>query len=261
MIHEWTPTTSRGVVAPFEVAEWSARNRTFESLAATTFGGRRALIAADGTGTQINTQTVSVRFFDVFRVKPVSGRTFVAADDHPGADAVVISERLWTGQFGRDPGIVGRQIRLDGDRFTVIGIVPVTFQVMSASDAWTLLETTFMRSPGGVGHYLRVAGRLAPGATLGAARSDMDAVAAAIARERPDLNKDRGVTLEPLHDGLINTDLRLTAKLLIGIVGFVLLTCCANVANLILARTSARARELAVRSALGAGGRRIVRLL
>jgi putative ABC transport system permease protein len=261
MIHESTPTFGRSVVAPFEVAEWSARNRTFESLTGTTLGSRRALTVPDETGTQIDTQTVSVRFFDVFRVRPVAGRTFVAADDHRNANAVVLSERLWRGQFGADPAIVGRQIQLDGDPFTVIGIVPAGFQVLSPSDAWTLLETAFMKSPGGVGHYLRVVGRLAPGATLEAARSDMSAVAAAIARERPELNKDRGVALEPLHDGLIRADLRLTAKLLFGIVGFVLLTCCANVANLMLARTSARARELAVRSALGAGGRRLVRLL
>ena len=261
MIHERTPEIARSVVAPFEVAEWSTRNRTLQSLAATTFGAKRAITGADGTGTQINTQTVSVRFFDVFHVSPVVGRTFVAADDHPRADAVVISERLWNGQFGGDPAIIGRQIRLDGDPFTVIGIMPASFQVLSSSDAWTLLETAFMRSPAGVGHYLRVMGRLAPGATLEAARSDMASVAAAIARERPELNKDRGVTLEPLHDGLVSADLQLTAILLLGIVGFVLLTCCANVANLMLARTAARARELAVRSALGAGGQRLARLL
>src|SRR5262249_59144449 len=84
---------------------------------------------------------------------------------------------------------------------------------------------------------------------------------AQIAAERPELNKDHGVRIEPLHDGLVNADLRLTAKLLLGVVGFVLLTCCANVANLVLARTSGRARELAVRSALGAAGRRIAQLL
>ena len=108
---------------------------------------------------------------------------------------------------------------------------------------------------------MRAVGRLAPGATLARAQADMTAVADALAKERPDLNKDHGVLLEPLHDGLIGADLRLTAKLLLGVVAFVLLTCCANIANLVLARTSGRARELAVRSALGAGGRRIARLL
>jgi len=260
MIHERSPNGDRSVVAPFEVAEWSARNHTFESMASMSFG-KRAMTDADGNGAQIDAQTVSVRFFDVFRVTPLSGRTFVAADDRPNPDVVVLSDRLWKGRFGGDPGIVGRQVRLDGDPFTVIGIVPASFQVLSPSDAWTLMATSFMRSPGGVGHYLRVAGRLAPGATLPAARSDMTAVADAIAKERPDLNKDRGVLLEPLHDGLISADLQLTAKLLLGIVAFVLLTCCANVANLMLARTSARARELAVRSALGAGGHRLARLL
>jgi len=261
MIHERTADVARGVVAPFEVAEWSSRNHTFESLASTTFVGKRAMTDADGTAAQIDTKAVSRRFFDVFRVRPVVGRTFLAADDHPNADAVILSEGLWRGHFGSDLSIIGHQIRLDGDPFTVIGIVPASFQVLSSTDAWTLMETTFMRSPGGVGHYLRVIGRLAPDVTLEAARSDMYTLAAAIAKERPELNKDRGVTLEPLHDGLISADLRLTAKVLLGIVGFVLLTCCANVANLMLARTSARARELAVRSALGAGGHRLARLL
>jgi putative ABC transport system permease protein len=192
---------------------------------------------------------------------PLAGRTFLPSDDHPNADPVVLSEGIWRGRFGSDPGIVGRRIKLDADWFTVIGVVPATFQVLAPSDAWTLMTTAFMQSPASVGHYLRAAGRLAPGASLKSAQAEMSAIAAQIAKERPDLNKDHGVRIEPLHDGLVNADLRLTAKLLLGVVGFVLLTCCANVANLVLARTSGRARELAVRSALGAGGRRIARLL
>jgi putative ABC transport system permease protein len=260
MIHEHAATVDRGVVAPFEVAEWAARNRTFESMAAIATN-TRAITSSDGTGEQVPTQTVSARFFDVFRVVPIAGRTFLPSDDHPDADAAVISERLWRTRFGGDPGVVGHQIKIDGDPFTVVGIVPAGFRVLAPSDVWTILMTSFMRSPGGVGHYLRAVGRLAPGVTLASAQTEMTAIADAIAKERPDLNKGRGVLLEPLHDGLIGADLRLMAKLLLGVVAFVLLTCCANVANLVLARTSARARELAVRSALGAGGRRIARLL
>jgi putative ABC transport system permease protein len=260
MIHEHAATIDRGTVAPFEVAEWVARNRAFESMAAIGFG-ERAITTGDGTGEQVATQTVSARFFDVFRVRPIAGRTFLPSDDHPNAEAAVLSERFWRTRLGGDPGVVGRQIKIDSEPFTVVGVVPNGFQILNPSDVWTLLATPFMRSPAGFSHYLRVVGRLAPGATLAGAQTDMTAIADAIAAERPNLNKGRGVLLEPLHNGLIRADLRLTAKLLLGVIAFVLLTCCANVANLVLARTAGRTRELAVRSALGAGGRRIARLL
>jgi putative ABC transport system permease protein len=259
-LYERTPTTDRMVVAPFEVAAWSDRSRAFEAIAG-FWPTRRAMTGVDGVGEQIDSQTVSIRFFDVFRVAPVAGRTFVAADDTPGANIVIVSERLWKGRFGGDSGLVGRQVKFDGELFTVVGIMPDGFQVLSPCDAWFVTTTSFMRGPAGVAHFLRVAGRLAPGVTLADARREMTTIANDIARERPELNKDRGVFIETLHDGLIDPDLQLTAKLLLGVVAFVLLTCCANVANLMLARTSTRARELAVRSALGAGGRRIARLL
>jgi putative ABC transport system permease protein len=259
-LYERTPTTERNVVAPFEVAAWSDRSRTFQAIAG-FWPTRRAMTGADGTGEQIDVQTVSIRFFDVFRVAPLAGRTFIAADDRPGADAVIVSERLWKGRFGGDPGLLDRQVKFDGDQFRVVGIMPDGFQVLSPSDAWFITPTSFMRSPAGVAHFLRVAGRLAPRTPLADARREMSTIADAIGRERPEMNKDRGVLVETLHDGLIDPDLQLTAKLLLGVVAFVLLTCCANVANLMLARTSTRARELAVRSALGAGGRRIARLL
>jgi putative ABC transport system permease protein len=260
MLHERTPTIDRTVVAPFETVEWISRNKTFEAMAG-VFGGKRAMTGADGIGEQIDTQMVSSRFFDVFRVAPIAGRTFLPADDRPDGAVVVLSERLWKGRFAGDPALIGSQVTIDGNPFTVVGVMPETFQVLARSDAWIIMTTSFMRGPAGFAHFLRVVGRRATGVSLVQARADMTSVADAIARERPDLNKDRGVLLEPLHDGLIGSDLRLMARVLFGVVAFVLLTCCANVANLVLARTSTRARELAVRSALGAGGRRIARLL
>jgi putative ABC transport system permease protein len=259
-LYERTPSSERSVAAPFEVAAWSERSRTFEAIAG-FWPNRRAMIGADGVGEQVDAQAVSVRFFDVFRVAPLAGRAFIAADDNVSAAVVVVSERLWKGRFGGDPGLVGRRIKFDDELFTVVGIMPEGFEVLSPTDAWFIVTTSFMRSPAGVAHFLRVAGRLAPGVTIADARREMTAIADSIARERPESNKDRGVLVETLRDGLIGPDLQLTAKLLLGVVTFVLLTCCANLTNLMLARTSARARELAVRSALGAGGRRIARLL
>ena len=110
--------------------------------------------------------------------------------------------------------------------FSVVGIMPAGFQVVAKSDAWTVLNTSFMRSSAGVAHFLRVIGRLAPGTTREQAQADMDGVAAVIERERPDMNLDRGITIEPLQEALVGRELRLTSFLLLGVVGFVLLMCC-----------------------------------
>jgi putative ABC transport system permease protein len=260
MLHERTPTNDRGRVAPFEAADWAEFNRTFEAMAAMNTA-RRALIGADGSGEQIRMQMVGVQFFDVFPVRPIVGRTFVPSDDHPNPDALVLSEHVWRIRFGSDPDIVGRRIRIDSETFTVVGVVPDNFRVLAPSSAWNILPTAFARSSGGVAHFLSVIGRLRPGVTLADAQADMAAVAQSIAERRPTFNKDRGVLLEPLHDGIVSRDLQSTARLLLGVVIFVLLTCCANVANLVLTRTTSRTRELAARAALGAGRLRIVRLV
>src|SRR5262245_5556967 len=260
MLHERTPTVDRATVAPFEAADWVELNRTFEAMAAFN-SSRRALIDPDGSGEQIPMQMVGVRFFDVFRVRPIAGRTFLPSDDHSNPDALVLSEGLWRSRFGSDPDIVGRRIRIDSETFTVIGVVPDSFQVLSASSAWNVLPTAFARSSGGVAHFLRVIGRMKPGVTLTDAQTDLSAVARDIAQRFPTLNRNRGVLIESLHEGIISGNLRATARLLLGVVVFVLLTCCANVANLVLTRTTSRAGEFAIRSALGADARRIVRLV
>jgi len=260
MLWESTPQ-GRSVVAPYEVVAWSERNHSFELIAAATGASSRATIGADGIGEQLDSQLVTARFFDVLGVKPLVGRTLNSQDDRADSNVVVISEGFWRSRLGGDPNVLGRPIALDGQPFSIVGVMPAGFQVLSKSDAWTVLNTAFMRSPAGVAHFLRVIGRLAPGTTREQAQADMDGVAASIARERPDMNRGRGIVIEPLQEALVGRELRLTSYLLLGVVGFVLLMCCGNVANLLLARTAARRRELAVRSALGAGRRRVIRQL
>ena len=187
---------------------------------------------------------------------PIAGRTFVDADEGPAPDVVVISETLWRSRFGADPTLVGRSTRLAGRMFTVIGIVPADFQfdlpgmiAAGPSSVWTLLSRSSGSSPAErYPHFLQVIGRLKPGLTIEAARADMAAVSEALAREWPATNKGHRATADPLRDEVIGRELRLTAMLLFGVVGLVLLMCCANVANVLLARASARSREFAVRA-------------
>jgi putative ABC transport system permease protein len=259
--------TSGGQVNPLDLVDWIERNRSFEAMAA-ALNGQASIIGADGTAEPVITQAVTTRFFDVLGVKPVAGRTFVATDTE-ASQVVVLGEAFWRRYFGGDPAVIGREIRLGGRVLTAIGVVPAWFQFdipgfgnPGASSVWTIQGHPRGRGPADrYPHYLPVIARLKAGITIEAARADMAAISNALAEESPDTNKGHRATVDPLRERVGSPELRLTSLLLFGVVAFVLLMCCANVANLLLARTNARSRELAVRSALGAGRQRIVRQL
>jgi len=266
MVWERRDGVPRGQVNPADFLDWAERNRTFDAMAA-FLTSSAAVAGADGMAQAIPAQAVTPRFFDAVGVEPVAGRTFVEDDTQIGT-VVVLSEGLWRQRFGGDPTVVGGSIRLDGAPFTVVGVVPADVRLDAAATGadrpalWRLMSLSPERGPAQrYAHYLRVVGRLRPGVTHEAAQADVSAIAASIARETPATNAGHDAGIEPLARWAIGSELRLTALLLLGVTGFVLLTCCANVANLLLARTTARARELAVRSSLGAGRRRIARQL
>jgi putative ABC transport system permease protein len=261
MIWERTGTSARSPAGLVNLRDWDERNRSFEAMAAITLGlgGGPLLQAPDGTLESVDRQSVSTRFFDVLGVVPVAGRTFLPEDERQGTNVVVMSEQLWRMRFGGDPTLIGRDIRLNGFPHTVVGVVPAHVRFSRPASIWSLLRPLPADQRG-----LRIwqgVGRLKRGVTLESAQADLSVIADQLAREFPATNKDRGVRIEPLRSGIMGPELQLTSVLLLGVVGFVLLMCCATVANLLLARAGVRAREFAVRAALGAGRGRIVRQL
>jgi len=269
MLWERYPNGFLSQVTPPDYGDWAEQNRTFDAMAAFLFDNA-ALVGADGFPEQVRSQSVTTEYFAILGVTPLAGRTFLASDTPE--DVVVVSEGFWRRRYGADPSLVGRSIAIAGHPRTVIGIVPDRFHVVPATisnagseppQLWMLFNAPIGGGPAmRRAHFLYAIGRLKAAVSTEAAQQELTAIGAQNAKLFPDTNQGHDPTMRPLHEALVGSEMRLTSLLLLGVVGFVLLMCCANMANLFLARTNARARELAVRSALGATrGRVIAQLL
>ena len=261
VLSERSDTTARSMVSPLNMLDWNDRNRTFAVIAGFVPGvGGMVMSGADGTAETVPRQWVTAGFFDVLGVRPIAGRTFLPADDSQRANVVVLSEAFWRTRFNARPQHGWPRHPVGRTAVTVVGVVPKEFQLLGRTSIWALIASN--RRPALRRLYaLQAIGRLKPGVSLQAADNDMAAWLTAWRGSSPTRTKGAASSLEPMHEALIGSELRLTSMLFLGVVGFVLLICCANVANLLLARATVRTRELAIRSALGAGRQRVIRQL
>ena len=251
-----------------DFADWRAQNRVFDGLAVYI---NQSLTLADGKeATHLQAEAVSANLFAVLGIQPILGRSFSPNEDEPGNRVVILSHGLWQRRFGADPAIIGKSLRLNGEQFQVIGVMPAGFAFPISAfppEVWTSMSILRETKDGAKpmteergNDFLKCVARIKPNMSMAQAQANMDTISAALRQQYPDSNTNIGAKVWPLVKAMV-ADAHSALLMLCAMAGCVLLVACVNVANLLLARSLSRDKEISIRAALGAGRWHIVKQL
>lgn len=250
---EWNPLSAHNLM------DWKEQSNVFEQVAA--FQRRSFNFSTEENPERLAGARVSSTLFSLLGIRPVMGRDFQPEEDKPGGEHVVLlGHNLWQRRFASDPSVIGKTLLLDGERYTVVGVMPPRFKYPEFAEIWIPMALDLGKINRGE-HFLDAVARLKRGVTAEQAQAELNNIARRLEQQYPETNRDMGALVRPLRAELVPAGVNVFLLTMLGAVVFVLLIACANVANLLLVRASARQREIAIRTALGAGRIRIIRQL